>query len=102
MTEWTKSEIEAAARAICRSREWDEGVFWKTALPDAKAALAAVPRVPEGYWLAPDEPSAEMDGAAISATSSARTDADGFYDLHCIFQRQYRAARDAAKGQADG
>lgn len=34
--------IERVARAICKSRQWDEDEFWKTAIPDARAAIATI------------------------------------------------------------
>ena len=124
--DYTEDEIERAARAAFYERtdlaQWhwpgDEPRKWKSPgggmfdsnpLPQstmdmtvlqAKAALSSVPRVPEGKWLAPDEPSDEMLGAGDSMMPQfahkgypAGVDAAG--DV-------YRAMRDAAKASERG
>ena len=93
MSEWTEDEIEAAARAAARANGYDPD-YWALETRErhvriAEAVLSAVPRVPEGYWLALDEPSSAI---LASMDSAHKVHDEG--QLRTI----YRAMRDAAKG----
>ena len=75
------------------------------------AALSAVPRVPEGYWLAPDEPTPEMiEAGRMEMPVEVRYWQEGNM-LHaepipiskCVSPATvYRAMRDAAKEKDNG
>lgn len=108
MTNWTDEEIDAAAKALWEEAGYSAKVVGNSRRPAyeevsaiykrrARATLSAVKRVPEGYWLAPDEPDDEM-GRASALTVTC----------HCgrrITQwgtNSYRAMRDVVKARGDG
>lgn len=93
---YTDEEIEAAARAYAKFHGCDVEAFEKAGMPlgDEKkaamrAALAAVPRVPAGHWMAPDEPDYGMCCAAIDVVKGATLP---LFDV-------YAAMRDVVKGR---
>ena len=65
--EWTDDEIELAVNAVEAKFPTYPGVFRNMAREIAMAALSAVRRVPEGCWIAPDNPTLEMQDAIIDA-----------------------------------
>jgi len=81
MSEWTEDEIRAMAKAYTGAP-----FASNRAISQTRRALSAVKRVPEGHWLAPDEP----DETICDAIYQAETH-------RCTSPEVYRAMRDAVR-----
>lgn len=95
MSEWTVDEIDLAAQELAC---FEIGLSPYQNREFAKAALSAIPRVPEGFWLAPDKPSKEMmkiwdgDGGSTEAAGTG---------IPCLVRAIYKAMRDVVRGQQE-